>query len=158
MKMARASLKSVFLWLLLTYIMTQERGWVTLASSEYTKQQNLDNDFEDGSIAPWIDQSEAGTRWVLNDISPVSATNNRNIMETIQPPPPLNGKRFLLLKHDLSIFDVGILSTENFVASPGDRVQFSYWISSQYSHFNNIQVIAYVFLRPKLCKMLALLI
>ncbi len=135
--MTSYSSKYFVIRLLLVHLVKYElygRG-IAVASSSETKQHEFDNDFEDGSIAPWIDQSERGTGWVLNEMESVLATNG-----DIQAPPPPSGKRFISLKHDFMIFDIGILSTENFVAFPGDKFQFSYWISSQYSYFNNIQV------------------
>ena len=132
------SSKYIIVRLLLVHLVKYElygRG-LAVASSSETKQHEFDNDFEDGSIAPWIDQSELGTGWALNEMLASGLFTNG----AIQPPPPPSGKRFLWLKHDFMIFDIGILSTENFVAFPGDKFQFSYWISSQYSYFNNIQV------------------
>lgn len=118
-------------------------GEEVILPSGLPKQHDFDNDFEDGSIAPWMDLSEPGTMWLVDEISSDPPANG---MEgTLQPPPPPTGKHLLWLKHDLNTFAVGTLSTQSFIAAPGDMVQFSYWISSKYSQFHNIEASLYLF-------------
>lgn len=108
------------------------------------ESHEFDNDFEDGSITPWLDLSEGGTQWTIECSHPDYMKNKKD--ETKQPPPPQTGKYFLSLKHaDLKTFDVGILSTTNLIAFPGDMVQFSYCISSTWSQFHNLQVRQFYF-------------
>ncbi len=131
---------TVFLWLSVTVLMTSipEGGRETVASASY-EQHPFDNDFEEGTVAPWVDQSEGGTCWVVETISSNSGTYVRNTIQL--PSPPSTGKHFLLMKQELKTFDIGTLSTMNFIAFPGDQIQFSFWISSTWSHFHNLQVI-----------------
>lgn len=94
----------------------------------------LDNDFENGTIEPWIDLSEGGTRWVLGFYTDQTIE--------IKPPPPANsGEYFLWLEQSsFRTFGIGLLSTPQFVAFPGDQLLFSYWIYAEFKEFNNIQV------------------
>lgn len=71
---------------------------VAVASSSKTQKHDFDNDFEEGSIAPWIDQLERGTTWVPNEIASDLLTDG-----SIQPPPPPNGNHFIWLKYDFRI-------------------------------------------------------
>jgi len=104
--------------------------------------QDVDNDFENGTIAPWTDSSEDGTQWMIENSFFWTNGDGRSQMQVVPPPPPPNnGKYYALLKHDLTkTFGVGILSSPNFVAYPGDEVTFSYWLQSPFRHFNNIEV------------------
>jgi len=133
----------VFLWLYVTALMMSrtEGGGKSIALGPlYDKQNPFDNDFEEGTMAPWVDLSEGGTSWVITTIS--SSNSRKNGWNAIQlPSPPPTGKYFLSMKQDLKTFDIGILSSTNFNAFPGDTIQFSFWISSTWSHFHNLQVI-----------------
>ena len=127
---------NIFLWLFVTSLMmNQSEGE---PSTNGNKQNHFDNDFEGGTLAPWVDLSEGETHWTIESFASDSGIKENM---TIQPPfPPPEGQYFLLLNQDVKMFDIGILSTTNFVAIPGDMVQFSYWISSTYSQFQNLQV------------------
>ena len=136
---------TVFVWCSALVVTTiQPDGeWTALALSNVGQHQ-FDNDFEDGSVAPWVDLSEGGTRWAIKTSSSDSWRNEKN--QILLPPPPLNGKNFLHLEQDLNTFDFGTFSTTNFIALPGDKIQFSYFISSTWSQFNNLQVIKIEFI------------
>ncbi len=98
----------------------------------------IDIDFENGTIEPWSDCSEFGTHWVIENNS--SSTNGLRTSQQSPPAPPNNGRYFLLLKHELNAFGIGQLNSPTFLAHPGDRVAFSYWLKSTYRYFNNIEV------------------
>lgn len=103
-----------------------------------TMQYDFDNDFEDGQVAPWTDLSLGGTHWTIKSMTTGSW---ENVMSTNLPPTlPTNSNHVLRLEFDLETFDIGILSTTDLIASPGDTIQFSYCIYSQYNHFQNIEV------------------
>lgn len=101
--------------------------------------QDVDNNFENGTIAPWTECSEDGSRWIIENYS--SLTNEMIKSQQQQPPPPNNGNFFIWLKHELKIYGIGILSSPYFIAYPGDEITFSYWLCSPYRHFNNIEVL-----------------
>lgn len=123
------------------------------ASLPAINHQDVDNDFENGTIAPWADCSEDGTRWVAVDVNSTLANENgRSQLQAMPPLPPNNGKYFIFLKHDLKIFGIGILSSPNFIAYPGDEISFSYWLHSTYQHFNNIEVISLFYLIQELTR------
>ncbi len=147
------SLKSTgFLWLsVMALIMSQQEVGEETSTLFNVKQHHYDNDFEEESLSPWIDLSEGETEWVIIE----SAPSDSGIIEcnALQLPlPPSTGKYYLLLKQDLKTFDMGTLSTENFLALPGDKVQFSYWISSTWSQFYNLQV-HFIFIPSVIFKM-----
>jgi len=120
----------------LSLAMNQLGGGGLAHSSGIYKRHDFDNDFEEGTLAPWVDLSEGWVCWKIERISDSMTT----VGFESTPPPPLSGKHFLMLKYDLETFDIGILSTAVFLALPGDMIQFFYWISSRYSQFHNIQV------------------
>jgi len=107
---------TVFLWLsALAVITLQPDGeWTALALNNV--EHKLDNDFEEGIVAPWLDLSEGGTRWVIKTSSSDSGRTGKN--RILPSPPPLMGKKFLFLEQNLNTFDFGTLSTTNFVALP----------------------------------------
>ncbi len=108
-------------------------------SSQQSKVHMFDTGFENGTFEPWIDLSEDGTCWVVSNT--MQWRNGENSIHS-QIPPLEDGKYFLQLENaDVNVlFGVGKLSTATFLANPGDKLQFSYWISSRYSQFNNLQV------------------
>lgn len=138
-----------FLWFSALFAITsqlddEEGTSLARALASYNaKQHHFDNDFEEGTVAPWVDISQGGTRWAV--IASSSDSWKTGKVPILLPPPPATGNKFIWLEHDLETFDMGTLSTTNFIALPGDKVQFSYWISSTWSQFNNLQVI-FIFL------------
>ena len=134
------SIKStLFLWLsALAVITIQPDGEWTSFALYNVEQHQFDNDFEEGTVAPWVDLSEGGTRWAIKSSSSDSEKTKKDAI--LPPPPPLTGKNFLVLEQGFHIFDFGTLSTTNFIALPGDQIQFAYFMSSSWSQFNNLQV------------------
>lgn len=102
-----------------------------------SKHPGIDADFENGTIEPWNDCSEVGTHWMIEN-NPSWTSEMRTSQQL--PPPPVNGKYFLLLKHELNTFGIGVLASPTFTAYPGDKVAFSYWFHPSYRHFSNIEV------------------
>ena len=147
--MIEACKSTVFLWLFVTALMTTsfpEEGGETVTLVNYEKHP-IDNDFEEGTVAPWLDLSEGGTCWVIQTIAFDSGTIDRSAIQPASP--PAAGKYFLVMKQVLETFDMGTLSTTNFIAFPGDQLQFSFWISSTWSQFHNLQV-KFVFLSQEI--------
>ncbi len=108
-----------------------------IAALSNFEQPHLDNNFENQTLEPWSDSSENGTEWMI--ACTFSCTNDTNMIQDI-PFPPTGGHYVLQLKYDLKSFDVGILSSPIFLAYPRDEIKFFYFIRSEYSHFNNIEV------------------
>ena len=51
------------------------------------------------------------------------------------------GIRYLqLIRVKTNSFGVAKLTSSTFTASPGDTIQFAFWISSKFPRFNNLQV------------------
>ena len=62
-------------------------------------------------------------------------------LNTQAPTPMGEGFGFLqLIKMKSNMFAVAELRSKNFIASPGDRLQFSFWIRSKIPKFNNLEV------------------
>lgn len=91
--------------------------------------------------ANWYDESEeGGYRWAQESFSDQCEKNN-------PVPKPSEGKsQYLRLCRcdGAHHFGVAKLRSREFVASPGDRLNFIYWIRSTYLHFTNLQVISIV--------------
>ena len=111
----------------------------SVRKEEFSKYNpGIDIDFENGTIEPWSDFSEVGTHWIIENNS--SSTIEMRTSQQSPPAPPNNGRYFLFLKHELNAFGIGQLNSPTFLAQPGDRIAFSYWLKSTYRHFNNIEV------------------
>lgn len=132
-----ASSCSLIIWFSLVTATYHREGELILGQNKDEIEPNIDNDFEDGAVAPWVDLSEGGARWVIRSLAVGSLGN---LISTNQPPLPPPGNHYLCLEFDSSTFDIGILSTENIIVTPEDTIQFSYCIYSQYNQFQNIQV------------------
>lgn len=120
------------------HIKPSESRWSSMEISALTniEQPDIDNNFENQNLEPWVNSSENGTKWIIECIS--SCTNETSMVQDI-PLPPTDGHCVLQLKYDLKSFDVGILSSPVFLAYPRDEIKFFYFIRSEYSHFNNIE-------------------
>ena len=120
-------MEKFFILLLLGYLnkTTESIKKEESATSQMT-QPGINIDFENGTIEPWYDCSEVGTRWIIQNNS--SPTNEMRTFQQSPPAPPNNGRYFLLLKHELNGFGIGQLNSPTFLAHPGDRIAFSYWL------------------------------
>lgn len=110
---------------------------MTLFNTFTIQQPELDQNFENGTMEPWVDCSENGTQWVIQKMS--TAWGNEISKSRIIPPPLESGTHYLWLKQDFEIFGFGVLSSPKFLAYPGDELQFSFWIHSSFECFNNLQ-------------------
>lgn len=93
----------------------------------------LDADFESGRMDPWYDISPSAPFWKVED--------NLVPFEVGQPaPPPDFGTKYARVKRNV-ILESGFvyLITDPFIASPGDRVSFSYWIRSLVPQGNTLE-------------------
>ena len=98
------------------------------------------NDFEDGTIEPWMDYSTDDTvQWRIEDAqNPTSEVYN-------PAPKPINGgHRFLRVNRDPFYLTSGmaVLYSQIFTLVPGEaaRITFSFWIRSKRPQGNNLQV------------------
>jgi hypothetical protein len=97
------------------------------------------NNFEDGSIDPWMDYSRDDVvQWRIEDAHyPTSEVYN-------PVPKPLNGQRYLRVNRNASHLTSGmaVLHSEIFTLVPGEaaRITFSFWIRSRRPQGNNLQV------------------
>lgn len=125
-------------WQWLFYYLLAQSCQLKASDTIHPNQIILDNDFENGTIEPWVDFSQDGTRWNIRN-----ATTFENEVDTnYQPPPSLNGgTNFLQINpNKMNTFGLGELRITEILAMPGDQLKFSYWIRSRYSWLNNLQV------------------
>lgn len=128
----------IFFWFSLMTIHHRE-GELSFSQQSNAKQSYyLNNDFEDGEVAPWMDLSEGRTYWALKSMT---VGPWENAMSTNPTPTLPTENHVLFIEFDSETFDIGILSTTDLIASPGDTIQFSYCIYSQYNQFQTIEVI-----------------
>ncbi len=98
---------------------------------------SMDNNFESGTIFPWIDQSNTAVKWKIeNRNSPWEPDN--------KAPLPLNGSNYLRVDRGTSLaFGVAILRSPVFRLLPGTSnnfFSFSFWIRSKWPQFTNLEV------------------
>lgn len=92
------------------------------------------NDFEDGNISPWYDESVANVFWSIEDYNNPSGYDS-------QAPEPINGTKYLRAIRNPSLLSgLAVLRSEPFIASPGDAVSFNFWIRSRRPEGNNLEV------------------
>ena len=103
------------------------------------KLSQLDSDFENGRLDPWIEESQTsnGVQWKIeNKISPWDLNN--------KAPPQLNGTSYLRVNRgDNFKFGVAILRSPVFsLSSSGNDISFSFsfWIRSKWPQFTNLEV------------------
>ena len=95
----------------------------------------LNSDFEGGFMSPWFDESPANVKWAIEDYTSPN--------EVDQPAPkPINGTKYLRAIRNAQLDSgLAVLLTETtLMASPGDRISFSFWIRSRRTQGNNLEV------------------
>lgn len=107
-----------------------------------SKKSIIDSYFEDETtIENWNDESSGdASHWrVIKWPYPVDKPTDP--LNTQAPTPLGEGFGYLqLIKRKSNVFAVAVLRSANFIASPGDRLQFSFWIRSKFAKFNNLEV------------------
>lgn len=98
---------------------------------------NLDNDFENAVVDPWIEQSEASVKWKIENKTSPWQTDNA-------APTPLNGVNYLRVDRGTSLsFSIAILRSPPFKITPGNDnaiFSFSFWIRSKWPQFTNLEL------------------
>ncbi|EFX83115.1 hypothetical protein DAPPUDRAFT_316109 [Daphnia pulex] len=95
----------------------------------------LNNDFESGSADPWYDSSPSTVHWDVEDFTMPSEVN-------YPPAIPLSGTKYLRATRDAQLSPgFVILRTVEFMALPGDRITFKFWIRSKYTFGNTLELI-----------------
>ena len=96
----------------------------------------LDNNFENGELQPWVEESQASARWKIEDKSSPWDTKNPS-------PQPPNGQSYLRVHRGASLsFGVAILRSSTFKLFPNENYDFSFsfWVRSKWPQFTNIEV------------------
>jgi hypothetical protein len=93
----------------------------------------MDNNFENGVVKPWIDQSDPAVKWKIENRTSSSEPENL----------PLSGSNYLRVDRGTSLsFGVAILRSPVFSLSTGTKAtfSFSFWIRSKWPQFTNLEV------------------
>nr|CAH0113451.1 unnamed protein product [Daphnia galeata] len=97
---------------------------------------SIDSDFENGKIDPWIEQSESGVKWKIeNSISPWEPEN--------AAPYPPTGRNYLRVNRGAALsFGVAVLRSPTFTILADNDVlfSFSFWIRSKWLQFTNLEL------------------
>lgn len=98
---------------------------------------SVDNNFESGTLFPWIEQSEYGVKWKIeNQNSPWEPENGAPLL--------FNGANYLRVDRGTSLaFGVAILRSPVFRVLPSTSetfFSFSFWIRSKWPQFTNLEV------------------
>ncbi|KAI9550765.1 hypothetical protein GHT06_004550 [Daphnia sinensis] len=90
-------------------------------------------DFESGTTSPWIDESAADAKWLIEDFSAP--------FDPSQPAPtPSSGTKYLRVNRPAGTSGQAVLRSEPFIVQPGDQFRLSFWIRSDPIQVNNIQI------------------
>lgn len=104
-------------------------------NAETKELSGLDNDFESGTLQPWIDESPGSVRWKVE--------NQYSSWEPSNPAPqPSNGKNYLRIDRGGSpYFSIAILRSPTFKLTSSEYyISFSFWIRSKWPAFTNLEV------------------
>ena len=100
----------------------------------------LDNNFENGELQPWVEESQASARWKIEDkSSPWEPTNP-------SPRPPNGNNKYLRVHRGASLsFGVAVLRSPTFTLLPNEKYNFSFsfWIRSKWPQFTNLEVLVF---------------
>lgn len=130
-------------WLSVSFLLCLRGESPVSGSQSYRKRDELklsqlDSDFENGRLDPWIEESQtSGVQWKIeNTISPWDLNN--------KVPPQLNGTSYLRVNRGANFkFGVAILRSPVFsLSSSGNDISlsFSFWIRSKWPQFTNLEV------------------
>jgi len=92
----------------------------------------INNNFEDGRLGPWYDDSPGNVNWRI-ETYPASFDS--------LAPFPSSGLRYLRAsRFPNRLSGLAVLRSEPFLASPGDKVSFKFWMRSRRLEANNLEV------------------
>ena len=99
-----------------------------------TDGSDLSNDFENGALSPWFDNSPGLISWKVENVS--------SPIETNYPAPPKSGSKYLRINRLTPNITAGlaVVRSPTFTAQPGDLVIFSFWIQSKDLYGNSLKV------------------
>lgn len=94
----------------------------------------ISNDFENGVITPWYDESPGNVKWKVEDFNSPTEVDS-------PAPSPVMGTKYLRATRNAALSSgLAVLRSEVFMASPGDRITFSFWIRSKFTEGNTLEV------------------
>jgi hypothetical protein len=109
-------------------------------SDRTVTNEQLDKDFENNEVFPWVEDSQNGVQWKIENKS--SPWEMKNIA-----PQPLSGGNYLRVHRGISFssFGVAVLRSPTFTLLPGQLdFSFSFWIRSKWSQVTNLEVIRFI--------------
>jgi hypothetical protein len=110
-----------------TFIIINETS--VIAAADFS----ADNNFENGVVSPWIDESKTAVKWKIENRTSSSEPENL----------PLSGSNYLRVDRGTSLaFGVAILRSPVFNTT-NTFFSFSFWIRSKWPQFTNLEVITW---------------
>jgi len=106
-------------------------------SDQAVAKNRLNNDFENNGVFPWVDESQSGVRWEIENGASLWETEN-------VAPQPLDGRNYLRVHRgkSFSSFGVAVLRSQIFALPECQNdFSFSFWIRSKWPQFTNLEVI-----------------
>jgi hypothetical protein len=103
---------------------------------------DYDNNLENGIIFPWIEQSESGVKWRVENTTSLWEPGN-------VAPTPVNGSTYLRVDRGSTLsFGVAVLRSQIFTLRTDEVATFSFdfWIRSKWPQFTNLEVIKTIIL------------
>ena len=95
---------------------------------------SLNNDFENGTMSPWCDQSNGQVHWKVESFDTPFDLDSPG-------PQPFDGSQYLRAVRNANLQSgLTILNSPSFTALPGDLVSFSFWIRSRRLQGNTLEV------------------
>jgi hypothetical protein len=92
---------------------------------------SVDNNFENGVVSPWIDESKTAVKWKIENRTSSSEPENL----------PLSGSNYLRVDRGTSLsFGVAILRSPVLPGTTNTFFSFSFWIRSKWPQFANLEV------------------
>ena len=113
---------------------------VVLFLGHFTAGHLIDQDFEDGNLGSWTDDSQGIAHWTAKD--PAILFEHRSVNWS-------SSSQFAWVFGAHVDFNPAVLRSPEFQAVPDDQVSFSFWVRSRFPKGNNLQVIHQVFYQPK---------
>jgi hypothetical protein len=117
-----------FLVVVVIFIIMNETS--VIAAADVSEDNN---NFENGVVKPWIDQSDPAVKWKIENRTSSSEPENL----------PLSGSNYLRVDRGSSLsFGVAILRSPVFNTT-NTFFSFSFWIRSKWPQFTNLEVITW---------------
>lgn len=125
----------VILCQLLIWTGSQQNQQCDRLDNDETALSKLNNDFENGFLCTWIDESKSDVRWKIEKFDSPWEPNSK-------APAPVSGSSYLRVNRGSNLsFGVTVLRSLTFSLPSDDYgISFTFWIRSKWPQFTNLEV------------------